>query len=650
MLLTKREEQLMKAFLNYGRLSIDNMGDILKVSRRTVYRVLNDLTKSLNTISIDIVKDEQKYYLTGDLFQLQSFTSQESFSRNERLNLITYQLLINDEEITNDYLQDLLAVSNVTVIQDIAQIEKRLADFNIVLQRQRGYKLGTIPMSKRRLLAILLCNSISLSDYYHLRFGHFDVISTEKVKIARRIFQQYQAELPEMDSKLSQFFVTLLALSNWDTVNQDKHQVSKLALDFSKKVFGNLSKELQIFYPLQEIVYYAQILDQLVLKRQETPLFQENFDSEFFYNVTNLIDKVALYTKINFTKDQKLFKFLFNHIRLNLAVPTIFADTNIADLAHQALNHSDYLHRVIKLLVMEIFPQYLRTENELELITLHFASSLRRSPQIYPIRLLLLTDERPLATELLITRLKNIAPFIESIDTKGTNNIEANDFDYFDAVLSTKLLVDQRIRLVSSFPSPNELLELEAFFNHIQVSRDFKPRKDLLNSHSLNLKDYFDASQVILEAFRLTYIYNETTFDLTIKQIMASLENVKDNDYLTKKVTARFHESPMAIPETNLALIHTQSSHVTSSTFLIFELDKPVIAKSMNGQDETVKRILVMLTRLNESEEIRDLMTAISQSIIENHLYTEIYRKGNYDIIYQLLNQIFTEKIKKLEN
>ena len=105
-----------------------------------------------------------------------------------------------------------------------------------------------------------------------------------------------------------------------------------------------------------------------------------------------------------------------------------------------------------------------------------------------------------------------------------------------------------------------------------------------------------------------------------------------------------------AIPETNLALLHTYSSKVTKSCFVIFDLENPVQAMSMNHQEEEISRVLVMLTRLNESDEVRDLMTAISQSIIENHLYTEIYKTGNKDIIYQLLNQIFTEKIKKLEN
>ncbi len=650
MLLTKREEQLLKAFLNYGKLSVDNMGDILKVSRRTVYRVLNDLTDSLNTLNISIIKEDQKYFLTGRVERLSSFSSQENFTKAERLNLITYYLIINSKGITNDYLQDRLSVSNVTIIQDISEIEKRLNDFDLTINRQKGYTLVDTKNRKRRLLAILIANNISLSDFWKQNTGYFDFINAERLQLAVEVFQEFQTELPEIDSKLSQFFAILLALSNWGNVETEHTSISRLALDFSQKVYKAYSTKTREFYPIQEILYFARLLDQFVLKRQETPLFQENFDSEFYYNISNLIDKVSLYTKIGFTKDQTLFRFLFNHIRLSLAVPILYADTNVADLAHEALTHNEYLHRVVCLLVMEIFPRYLQTESELELITLHFASSLRRSPQIYPVRILLLTDERPLATELLVSRLKNIAPFIELIKTKATNALVEEDFQYFDTILSTKLLPNQNIRLVSTFPSTTEIMELEQFLQDVQINRDVILREDKEFISPVNLNDYFTASQSILKTFSLRSIANQAHFDQTVESIINQLGMVTDPVYLTKKLVARFHESPMAIPETNLALIHTQSSKVTQSTFQVFELANPVLAKSMNGQDEVVTRVLVMLTRMEESEEVRDLMTAISQSIIENHLYTEIYKKGNQDIIYQLLNQIFTEKIKKLEN
>lgn len=165
MLLTKQEEQLLKAFLEFGKLSIDNISDILKVSKRTVYRTIVDLTDSLATLDVDIVKEENKYQLLENLENLSDFTTQVVYTRNERLNLITYRLLISDEQVTSDDLQEQFAVSNVTIIQDIADIEKRLKDFDLILERKKGYFLSSPTYNKRRVLAILLTNNISLPNF-----------------------------------------------------------------------------------------------------------------------------------------------------------------------------------------------------------------------------------------------------------------------------------------------------------------------------------------------------------------------------------------------------------------------------------------------------------------------------------------------------
>ncbi|MEE5758347.1 helix-turn-helix domain-containing protein, partial [Streptococcus pneumoniae] len=56
MLLTKREEQLLKAFLHVGKLSMQDMTEILQVSSRTIYRTLSDLTDSMEQYGIEITK------------------------------------------------------------------------------------------------------------------------------------------------------------------------------------------------------------------------------------------------------------------------------------------------------------------------------------------------------------------------------------------------------------------------------------------------------------------------------------------------------------------------------------------------------------------------------------------------------------------
>ncbi len=291
--------------------------------------------------------------------------------------------------------------------------------------------------------------NIPLPQFWQQDCGIFDCISAERLQQATQAFQKYQEELPEFDAKLNQFFIILLSLSNWDTFEVNPTPVSKVSLEFSQKVFAHLSHLSQEFYSLKEILYYASLMDELVIKRQNTPLFNENFDSEFFYNVSNLIDKVGRYTKINFAKDQLLFKFLFNHIRLNLAIPVIFEDSATNTIAHHVIKSNDYLYRVVSLLVKEIFPAYFQNDREYELITLHFASSLRRSPDIYPVHLLLLTDERPLATELLVTRIKTIAPFVGTIAVKTLSQYTVDDKRSYDCLLSTSVLQDQDIKQLS---------------------------------------------------------------------------------------------------------------------------------------------------------------------------------------------------------
>lgn len=360
------------------------------------------------------------------------------------------------------------------------------------------------------------------------------------MKQATEVFQRYQKELPEFDAKLTQFFIILLALTNWGQVELRSTPVTKVSLEFSQKVFADFSHMSGQFYSLKEILYYAEMVDELAVKRQETPLFNENFDSEFFYNVSNLIDKVARYTKINFAKGQVLFKFLFNHIRFNLVVPLIFEESNSTLIAHQTLHSNEYLHRVVSLLVKEIFPAYLQSEREYELITLHFVSSLHRSPDIFPISLLLLTDERPLATELLVTRMKTIAPFVETIQVKASSQYDAKDKEYYDSVLSTKVLHNDDIKMISIYPDAKELLPLQEYLQNVQVHREVRVREQIIRTPQYDFQKYLLASQMLLSRFAYQNIDNPKLFVETVPTLI---------DY-HKIIISRF-ENPFIVDDVN---------------------------------------------------------------------------------------------------
>lgn len=650
MLLTKREKQLVKAFLQVGKLSLKEMADILQVSSRTVYRTLSDLMLTLEKQNIELIKDGRKYFLSGDLSVLEESQSTEEVSASQRLVLISYLLLTSAEPIINEELQERFWVSNVTVIQDIAEIEKRLKEFELSIQRKRGYQVVGATAQKRRFLAILLSNAISIQNFWQDDYPEFPILEAEQVQATRQIFEEHQYLLGEVDSKLRQFLMILLALAD----NQDELvpavNVSKEALDFSKRIFSDLAKRSKKFFNLQEIVYFANILDEIIIKRQEIPLFREKFDSEFYYSISQMVDAVSRFTKIDFFKDKLLFQLLFNHMRLSLAVPFLFPERATTNVAYLAAQKNQFLHSIVSLVMRDIFPAFIQNEYEYELVTLHFASSLRRSPDIYPIRLLLVTDERPLTTSVLVSKIKNIAPFVEWIDIKSTSNLSMVDMGQYDYCLTTRPIPNREIDLISTFPNTQEILDLQDKLQQIQENRTVAERQELVSKKSHDLQKYLVASSQILRNFSLSILNNQPSFEDSVEQIVERLDFVTDVGYLVHKLLSRFELSPLAIPNTNLALLHTQSHTVTESHFLVVELSHPVSALSMNHQYEQVQRILVMLTKVDDEEEIREMMTAISQSIIENNLYTEIYRTGNQEIIYQLLNAIFTEKIKKLEN
>ncbi|MGT2911892.1 BglG family transcription antiterminator [Streptococcus cameli] len=650
MLLTKREEQLLKAFLQVGKLSLKEMGEILQVSTRTVYRTLSDLTETLSKKGILIEKEGKKYYLVGDASTIELEESSEELTISYRQMMLAYRLLTSQDPIINEDLQEEFLVSNVTVIQDIADIEKRLSEFHLSLSRKKGYQVLGDATQKRRVLAIVLSNAISIQDFWNDQYGSFSILNTHRVQAARTVFEDYVSDLGDIDSKLKQFFIILLSLSD----NQDDlslpGNVSKEALDVAKKIFSDLAKMSKEFFNLQEILYFANILDETIIKRQEVPLFREKFDSEFYYSLTQMIDAVSRFTKIQFFKDKLLFQLLFHHMRLSLAVPILFPERGTANIAYLATQQHQFLHSIVGLVMRDIFPAYIQHEFEYELVTLHFASSLRRSPDIYPIRLLLFTDERPLTTSVLVSKIKNIAPFVELIDVRNTTDWQQINPSHYDYCLTTKPIPQQEIALISTFPNTQEILELQETLQNIQENRTISEREELASPHAHDLQQYLMASSHLLFHFSLLELENSHQFKATVEEIVDQLDCVSDKDYVSQKLLSRFEISPLAIPHTNLALLHTQSRSIKESRFLVVDLKNTVEALAMNHQKEEVQRILVMVTKDAESDEMRELMTAISQSIIENNLYTEIYRTGNKEIIYQLLNTIFTENIKKLEN
>ncbi|WP_446813514.1 mannitol dehydrogenase family protein, partial [Streptococcus macedonicus] len=141
-------------------------------------------------------------------------------------------------------------------------------------------------------------------------------------------------------------------------------------------------------------------------------------------------------------------------------------------------------------------------------------------PDIFPISLLLLTDERPLATELLVTRMKTIAPFVETIQVKASSQYDAKDKEYYDSVLSTKVLHNDDIKMISIYPDAKELLPLQEYLQNVQVHREVRVREQIIRTPQYDFQKYLLASQMLLSRFAYQNIDNPKLFVETVPTLI----------------------------------------------------------------------------------------------------------------------------------
>ena len=121
---------------------------LLKVSKRTVYRELANLENSLRTVGASLEKEGRGHFrviVGNSITQLQeaimSDPSQKSLRPIERTTRILLQLATTAKPISSHRFLELYQISNTTFFSDIKQLEESLARLPLTIVRNQGYEL-----------------------------------------------------------------------------------------------------------------------------------------------------------------------------------------------------------------------------------------------------------------------------------------------------------------------------------------------------------------------------------------------------------------------------------------------------------------------------------------------------------------------------
>lgn len=93
MFITSREYKLLKAFIKNNKYSLREIQTLLQISTRTSYRVLNELSKTLEQFEIKIIRSKGYFVLSGNLQRISNLIEVKSYNKFERLQKISYLLL-----------------------------------------------------------------------------------------------------------------------------------------------------------------------------------------------------------------------------------------------------------------------------------------------------------------------------------------------------------------------------------------------------------------------------------------------------------------------------------------------------------------------------------------------------------------------------
>lgn len=677
MYLSPREKQLLAEFLSSpSPVTIQKMMNLLKVSKRTVYRELDNLEVSLKSVNASLKKVARGSFVIEASEEVMEQLKENTDGKSEdlptakRQHAILAELLLTTEPLSLAHFMELYRISNTTFYADIKQLEESTRQLPLEIIRNQGYEIVGPEKYRRLLTANVLELEINEYELFHsISFDSslnyfFRFVDPQHLSLARQVVGEelIQKKTNLSDRKLEHLVLMLTLTMDRVTKNHlltnetYNGLANKELLQTAKRLFSRIASETKQLYPVNEIVFFAGLLNDFTNSFDQN-FFEETFDTQLAYLVKQLIQEVSEETNVHFYEDETLYKMLLTHLSGVFSRAVLQEETLTNPILEKIMVQYEEIANAIRQAVERIFQEKKLSEEEIAYMVLHFANSLEKSPKESNISIVGFSPSGLASTSMLELRLKRYFPFIQQIHFYRIADLKKIDLqEEYDIVISTSILpgYDGTYILVSPLLLEEEVKQLKEAFSHIEKK---KRQKNTYNSNNeWMLEDTYEETMhfmeqinQLLDRFFIQELDNPNTVSETIRSLFPYFPEglVTDEEVVHRRLLKRYEQAPIGIPHTNMGLFHTSSSLVSKPIFCIFNLKQPLTIDGMDRQPVDLSRMLVMLAPSPIQEKDGILLGKISGAIIMNDLNTEIFRSGNREIVYQLLAKILIEEIKK---
>lgn len=682
MFLTDRERHILSILLSTPTgVKVNELIELLNVSRRTVYRELSSLEETLTHSNVSLVNQRSFGYLlegsSEDIQSIQYLVETEQVSEmtiQERQRAVSLRLLLSYEELTMEQLADDLIVSVSTVQSDLDEVEDELERHGIYIKRMkfRGLKVIATERKRREIAGRLIYGSVLDYDFFKyltiLEEDNEAVFNDQFLSLidSKSLYYAQQAihhdsnhQFVKVTDNQLQLVLIILALSI-DRIRQghlldeaiSAKNLSKDMVLLAHEISAYVSTEIELPINMDERHFIAMQLEGLNYKTSQS-IFFESFDSQLAYQVKELIRKVSETTGNDYRYDDSLFYDLVAHIQATLKRPVLMDYKLDTPVLKRISEEYSNLSLAINMAWEEIFQNNDLTNDEKAYIVIHFATSLERYPITQrKINTIVISSSGVGTGKILESRLKRYLPEINTVTVVQLSKLNQVDFANYQLILSTIYLsgMTRHYRVISPLLSDEEI---EAIRRDIQQISDVEDtsKSQLISQPYYDFDDYYEyfrEAKKILDSIELKKIKAQLTIEKTLESIIQDigLGIILDSNLVTKEVNERYQKAPIGVPKSQIALFHSSNEWVLEPFFSIYEIDETFDVLGMDGGSIQLRRILLMVAPDQMNKHQQQLLGLISSSIIESDVNTNIYESGPLNDIKQLISSLFVKEIQ----
>lgn len=659
-------------------VAIDELMRILEVSKRTVYRELSSLEDTVERMDLKLEKSGKLYQLRGHAKDFEKLHQelQEPLTiewvdvEKRQIALLATIALQTEQSFTQTKLAEKFNVSLTTIQEDFNRLNEVLAKYNIRIERSEDYGLylSGSEVYIRLYLSQILSNEINEFDFFQvLAKDKNDSIETEAEylltlvdsSILRMVYQAFESKQPDVLSQISDdilmSFVMMLTVSLM-RLEIDETISHTYAVDYDQlfPFMQQILSIVKIFEPnyklllnTTEVSFFAMQLRGINVQKSHS-IFQQTYDMELGYNIKYLIRLASTEFQFNFNSDNVLYHDLINHVgaalkRLELSLPEMENEV-LTKLKHQYSN----LYAIVEEKLIEVFSPTIFSEQEIGYVVTHFASSFEKHGYRRDLKILVVCTSGIGTSKILKTRLERSIADIEEI--KVVRAIDLNEVD-----------VEQYGMIFSTITLPGFEYDY-TLINPILDDQEIETIKQRLSKYSKMEKITITAPQKINKQYsfdkikRLIHLAEGVIADFEVIPFNQKFSEMTDyihfifeeNLNLKNKINQRLKNSPLAIPETGIMLLHTTDDLFETPVLKLHHLEYSIPAMGMDRQPTMVDRIIVMLGPEPMDELTTEFLGTISSSIIENEKYTKLYQEGTTAELKELFEHLSVEVLQNL--